>query len=43
MGSLRYLDKYIKKSGGMQQLLDLGMEEGDTVRIQDFEFEYWED
>ena len=42
-GSLRYLDRYIEKSGGMQQLLDLGMEEGDTVRIKDFEFEYWDD
>lgn len=43
MGSLRYLDKYIEKTGGMQQLIDLGLEEGDTVRIEDFEFEYWED
>ena len=42
-GSLRYLDRYIEKSGGMQILLDLGMEEGDTVRIKDFEFEYWDD
>ncbi len=40
--SLRYLDKYIEKSGGMQILRDLGISDGDTVRIEDFEFEYWD-
>lgn len=43
MGSLRYLYKYIEKSGAMKELKKLGLMEGDTVRIFDFEFEYWED
>ncbi len=40
MGSLRYLYKYIEKSGAIKTLISMGMEEGDTVRIEDFEFEY---
>ncbi|MCI2061229.1 MAG: GTPase ObgE [Eubacteriaceae bacterium] len=40
MGSLRYLYKYIESRGAIKQLLDMGMKEGDTVRIEDFEFEY---
>ncbi|NCB43781.1 MAG: GTPase ObgE [Clostridia bacterium] len=43
MGSLRYLYKYIEKNGGIQQLKELGLEEGDTIRIDDFEFEYVEE
>ena len=42
-GSLRYLYRYIEKQGGMDILIGLGLEEGDTVRIIDFEFEYYED
>jgi len=42
-GSLRYLYRYIEKQGGMDILIDLGLEEGDIVRIKDFEFEYYED
>jgi len=40
MGSLRYLYKYIESRGAIKQLLRMGMKEGDTVRIEDFEFEY---
>lgn len=43
MGSVRYLYKYIVEKGGMDQMLELGLEEGDTVRIEDYEFEYYED
>lgn len=42
-GSMRYLYKYIEEKGGIDILLDLGMEEGDTVRVEDLEFEYFED
>ncbi len=42
-GSLRYLDRYIEKSGGISKLEELGISDGDTVRIKDFEFEYWSD
>lgn len=41
MGSLRYLYKYIEKSGALDELLEMGLDEGDTIRIEDFEFEYW--
>ena len=40
IGSLRYLYKYIEKSGAIKKLLEMGLEEGDTIRIEDFEFEY---
>ena len=40
MGSLRYLYKYIEKSGVIDQLREMGLEEGDIIRIDDFEFEY---
>ena len=43
MGSVRYLYRYIVEKGGMDQMLELGLEEGDTVRIEDYEFEYYED
>ncbi len=39
-GSLRYLYKYIEKSGVIDELKEMGLKEGDTVRIEDFEFEY---
>ena len=42
-GSMRYLYNYIVKQGGIKLLQDLGLKEGDTVRIEDFEFEYTED
>jgi GTP-binding protein len=37
---LRYLYKYIEKNGGIDMLKDLGLEEGDTIRVFDYEFEY---
>lgn len=42
-GSLRYLYKYIEASGAMARLKELGLEEGDTIRIEDYEFEYIEE
>jgi len=39
-GSLRYLYKYIEKNGGIEKLKALGLEEGDTIRVFDYEFEY---
>lgn len=43
MGSVRYLYRYIERRGGIRQLLELGMEEGDTIRIEEYEFEYYDD
>lgn len=40
IGSIRYLYKYIERSGAVEKLKEMGLEEGDTIRIQDFEFEY---
>ncbi|MCQ2550927.1 MAG: GTPase ObgE [Clostridia bacterium] len=42
-GSLRYLYKYIEKNGAIEKLLEMGLEEGDTIRIEDLEFEYWDE
>lgn len=42
-GSIRYLYNYIVKQGGIKLLKSLGLKEGDTVRIEEFEFEYTED
>lgn len=43
LGSLRYLYKYIEKNGAIDKLKELGLEEGDTIRIFDFEFEYYDE
>ncbi len=42
-GSIRYLYRYIEKQGGIKVLKELGLKDGDTVRIEDFEFEYTDD
>lgn len=43
MGSLRYLYKYIERSGAVETMKGLGLQEGDSIRIQDFEFEYYDE
>ena len=43
MGSLRYLYKYIEKNGAIEQLKEMGLEEGDIIRIHDYELEYWDE
>lgn len=40
MESLRYLYNYLKERGAIDRLKELGIEEGDTVKINDFEFEF---
>lgn len=42
-GSLRYLYRYVEKKGALERLKEMGMEEGDTVRIFDYEFEYYDE
>ncbi len=42
-GSLRYLYNYIKDHGGVKQMKKLGLKDGDTVRIKDFEFVFEEE
>lgn len=43
MGSLRYLYKYIEKKGAIDALKEMGLEEGDTIRIDGFDMEYWDE
>lgn len=43
MESLRYLYKYVESKGAIAELKELGLQEGDTVRIKDYEFEYEEE
>lgn len=40
--SLRYLYNYLKQRGAIDKLIELGIKEGDTVKIKDYEFEYYE-
>ena len=42
-GSMRYLYKYIEKSGAMDRLMEMGLEEGDIIKVFDYEFEYWDE
>ena len=42
-GSLRYLYRYIENSGAIDRMKEMGIEDGDTIRIEDFEFEYIDD
>ena len=43
VGSLRYLYKYIEKNGAIEMLKEMGLEEGDNIRIQNYEFEFWDE
>ena len=43
LSDLRYLYKYIEKRGAFEKLRELGIEDGDVIRIEDFEFEYYDD
>lgn len=38
--SLKYFYKVLKNKGIMDELMELGIKDGDTVRLNDFEFEY---
>ncbi|MCI8609171.1 MAG: GTPase ObgE [Firmicutes bacterium] len=43
MGSLRYLYKYIEKNGAIDRLKELGLDEGDIIRIKNYDMEYWDE
>ena len=42
-GSRRYLFKYIENSGVYEELKEMGIEEGDTIKLFDMEFEYYDE
>ncbi|MCQ2546543.1 MAG: GTPase ObgE [Clostridia bacterium] len=43
LGSRRYLFRYIENSGIYDTLKEMGMEEGDTIKLFDMEFEYYDE
>ena len=42
MDSLRYFQNFLKKRGVVDELKKIGIEDGDTVKILDFEFEFYD-
>ncbi|WP_129597319.1 GTPase ObgE [Anaerophilus nitritogenes] len=42
MDSLRYFQNFLMKNGVIDQLKELGIEDGETVKIFDFEFEFYD-
>ncbi len=38
--SLRYFHRVLKNKGIMDELMEMGIQDGDTVRLNDFEFEF---
>ena len=42
-GSLRYLYRYIEESGAIDEMLQMGLEEGDTITVIDYDFEYYDE
>jgi GTP-binding protein len=40
MGSIRYLYKHLEKQGTVERLKEMGLKDGGTIRIKDFEFDY---
>ena len=38
--SLRYFHKVLNNKGVLQQIREMGVQDGDMVRLNDFEFEY---
>lgn len=42
MDSLRYFQNFLRKRGIVDELKALGIQDGDTVKIYDFEFEYYD-
>ena len=43
MGSVRYLYKHIEKCGAAKRLASMGLRDGDTIRICDFEFIWYDE
>ncbi len=43
LGSIRYLYKYIERSGIVDSMKEDGLEEGDIIKISDFELEYFDE
>ena len=42
MDSLRYFQNFLRKRGIVDELKKLGIQDGETVKILDFEFEYYD-
>ena len=42
-GSLRYLYRYIEDSGAIDEMLQMGLDEGDIITVIDYDFEYYDE
>ncbi|WP_130863742.1 GTPase ObgE [Bacilliculturomica massiliensis] len=42
-GSTRYLYRYIEKKGAIERLKEMGLKDGDIIRIIDYEMEYFDE
>ena len=42
-GSLRYLYRYIEESGAIDEMLRMGLEEGDTITVIDYDLVYYDE
>ena len=42
MESIRYFQNIMEKTGVFDKLRSIGVQDGDTVRIYELEFEYYE-
>lgn len=42
-GSLRYLYRYIENNGAIDRMLEMGLDEGDTITVIDYDFEYYDE
>jgi len=42
-GSLRYLHRYIEEKGAIDRLKEMGLRDGDVIRVIDYDFEYWDE
>jgi GTP-binding protein len=43
MGSVRYLNKHLEKCGAAERLRDMGLRDGDTIRMYDYEFVWYDE
>ena len=37
----RFFQRFMKENGVIEQLTEMGIQEGDTVRVYDLEFDYY--
>lgn len=43
MGSIRYLYNHIEKTGAIKAMKEMGLSDGDIVKIKDYEFDFFDE